>query len=117
MCAHCDGGMSVPSALDITADVIVAATALAGFIFVYLGSVAASFDSYEKTAQKSVLGRFQAKAWLSFVGFVFALVSALLALTGEWFKQECLAVSSVVLLLVAFAFVLYVALATVREIK
>ena len=105
----------MPSALGITGDVIVAATALAGFIFVYLGSVATSFDGYQKPEQHSVRGRYQVRAWLSFVGF--ALASALLALLAEWFQQACLAGSAVIFLFIALLFVLYVALATVREIS
>jgi uncharacterized membrane protein len=57
-----------------------AATALAGLILVFLGAISASFASYHKQEQAAVRARFQTRAWIAFVGFTLALLSAALAL-------------------------------------
>jgi hypothetical protein len=106
----------MPSAVNVAGDVIVAATALGGFIFVYLGAIAASFDTFEKIEKASVRAKFQMRGWLGFVGFVLALLSAALALLTEWLQQACLGFCALALLLGALFFVLYVALDTVRGI-
>src|SRR5947208_514902 len=87
--------------VEVVADVIVAATALAGLLIVYLGSVAAGYGSYERAAQATVRGAFQMRAWFAFVGIVLAIISAMLGLGAKWFHSACMANASIVLILVA----------------
>jgi hypothetical protein len=107
----------MPSALPVMGEVAGSATALAGLILVFLGAVATTFDSYQKAEQNSVKARYQRRAWFAFVGFVFALVSALLALAAKWLAIECIALAALVLLSLALIWVLFSALSAVREIK
>ncbi|MBE1207460.1 hypothetical protein [Aminobacter carboxidus] len=107
----------MPSALPVMGEVAGAAAALAGFILVFLGGIFASFDSYERTEKKSVLPRFQRRAWFGFVGFVLALASTFLALVAKWLTNECTAAVALVLLFIALIWVLYATLSDVREVS
>ena len=107
----------MPSAVKITPDVIVAATALAGLIFVYLGAAVTGFDGYAKSEQHAARRRYQRRVWLSSVGFVLALVSAFAALLAEWFELSYLAVASIVCLFIAFMVVLLIVLITVQAAR
>jgi hypothetical protein len=100
----------MPSAVNVAGDVASAATALAGLILVFLGAIASSFASYQKQEQASVRSRFQLRAWLAFVGFVLALLSAALAVAGRWLALECAALLAIVLLFVALIWVAFAAL-------
>ena len=105
------------SAIEIASDVIAASAALAGLILVYLGTLSASYGSYDAQARNSVKGRFQIRAWLAFVGFVVTILANAFALFGKWFHIECMAISSVIAFILALLWSAWVALATVREIK
>lgn len=107
----------MPSAIPIAGDVAGAATALAGLILVFLGATAASFESYQKQEQRSVIGRYQRRAWLAFVGFCLALLAVPLALVGKWYGQECAALVAAALLSVALIWVLLAALFAVMEVR
>lgn len=107
----------MPSALEITGDIASAATALAGLILVFIGTASTSFDAYEKQEQHAVRSRYQSRAWIAFIGFAFALLSAVFALLGKWLSQQCLSLLAIALLFVAFIFALFAALSAVREIK
>jgi hypothetical protein len=71
--------------LNVAGEVVGASTALAGLILVYLGSIAASYASYETTQQGSVRLSHQRRIWLAFIGFVFALGSSALA---DWLRMQ-----------------------------
>src|SRR5256885_1638039 len=88
-------------ALSVAGDVAAASVALAGLILVYLGSISASFDSYEKREQVAVLGKYQRRAWFAFVGFVLSLIAAALAIVSKWQGIDCAALASIVILLLA----------------
>jgi hypothetical protein len=53
-----------------------AAAALAGLLLVFLGAISTTFDGYERQEQGAVRGRYQRRAWLAFVGFIFAILAA-----------------------------------------
>lgn len=107
----------MPSAIGVAGDVASSAAALAGLILVFLGAIGTAFDGYQKQEQNSVRGRYQLRAWLAFVGFVLALLSTAFALMGEWLSSECAALVGLGLLFVSLAWVLFAALAAVREIR
>ena len=100
----------------VAGNVVTAATALAGLIFIYIGTLVTAFSSYQAQEQKSVRGRFLARAWLAFVGMALALLSAGLAIAGQWLANTCLATLSVWILLAAFAWAVLAAVLTIREI-
>jgi uncharacterized membrane protein len=91
----------------VSEEVVGAATALAGLILIYIGSQVASYGSYNAQEQKTVKGRFQARAWIAFVGFVLALLAAALGITGKWLGSACTSNVSVWALLAAFAWTLF----------
>ncbi|MGE5562718.1 MAG: hypothetical protein ACM3ZV_05335 [Bacillota bacterium] len=103
--------------LNVAGEVVGAATALAGLILVYLGSIAASYASYETTQQGSVRLSHQRRIWLAFIGFVFALSSSALAVVGKWIGSECSATIAVILLFIAFIWGIASALMTVLEVR
>jgi hypothetical protein len=105
------------SGLNVAGDVVTAATALAGLILVYLGSVATSFASFEKTQQSSVRASHQRRVWIAFVGLLFALASAAFAVIGKWIGSECCANVAVALLFIAFLWGIASALMTVLEVR
>jgi len=110
-------GAGTTGALGVAGDVATAAVALAGLILVFLGTLSTSFDSYQKTEQNAVRGKYQRRAWFSFVGFVLALLSAGLAISGKWLAIQCAALAGVVILFLSLLWVLVAALLLVMEIK
>lgn len=105
------------NALGIVGEVVTAATALAGLILVYLGSLASAFDGFEPDQKSSVRRRFTWRAWLAFVGMVVAILAGALAIVGGWLSVPCLAGAAVALLLIAFLWGIALALLTVLEIR
>lgn len=105
------------AATEVAGDVLQAATALGGLLLVFIGAVAAGFDSYDKASQASVRAKYQRRGWLAFVGFFLALVSAGLALAGKWATNSCLVIGAVVCLGFAFVAVTAAALISVMAIK
>jgi membrane protein YqaA with SNARE-associated domain len=104
------------STIELAGDVVTAATALAGLLLVFMGAVAASFDSYQPQERKAVAGRYQRRAWFAFIGFVLAILSAVLALLAKWLHIECLAVTALAFLAIGFVWALLAAFFSVREI-
>jgi hypothetical protein len=102
---------------EVAGDVVTGATALAGLILVYLGSVASGFAGFEREQQATVRHGFQRRAWFSFVGMVLAISAAMLALIGKWLQNACVAGSAIVLLLIALIWGISLALLTAREIR
>jgi uncharacterized membrane protein YiaA len=109
--------MAIPSAVEVSGDVVSASTALAGLILVFLGATSTSYDSYQATERGAVRSRYQRRAWFAFTGFALALLSVLLALIGKWLHQECAAVAAMVIFVVALFWTLLAAVFSVREIK
>lgn len=107
----------MPSAVNVAGEVASAATALAGLVLVFLGAIASSYGTYEKTAQAAVRGRFQTRAWFAFVGLVLSLLAGLLAVVAKWLTNECAGLAAIVLLFIALIWVLLAALSAVREIR
>lgn len=107
----------MPSAIGVAGDVATSAMALAGLILIFLGAISTSFDSYQKTEQNTVRGRYQLRAWFAFVGLVLALIAACLAISGKWLTSECAALASIAILFVSLIWVLLAALSAVRQIR
>jgi len=103
--------------LGVAGDVATSAVALAGLILVFLGSTVAGFETYQRQEKGSVLGRYQRRAWLSLVGFVFSLVSAAFGIVAKWLHNECAALAAMYTLFLAFALVLVAAVIVVRDIR
>jgi hypothetical protein len=92
------------------------ATALAGLILVFLGGIVNAYETYDTAEKKAVRKKFRKRAWLSFVGFLFAIFSALSALSLVYFDSLLLEQFSFVTVLVSFGFVIALALLAVKEI-
>lgn len=103
--------------ISIAGETVTAATALAGLILVYLGSLAASFGTYQPAEKKTVKGGFQRRAWVAFIGLVLALIAAALGVVGKWLPNECVADAATVLLLISFVWGVGIALITTLEIS
>jgi hypothetical protein len=58
--------MAIPSAVEVSGDVVSASTALAGLILVFLGATSTSYDSYQATERGAVRSRYQRRAWFAF---------------------------------------------------
>lgn len=110
-------GPGIVGALGVAGDVAAASVALAGLILVFLGAISTAFDSYQKTEQNAVRGKYQRRAWFAFIGFVLALISAGLAISGKWLGIQCAALGGVVVLFLSLFWVLMAALLLVMEIK
>jgi hypothetical protein len=104
-------------AIEIASDVVTAATALAGLILVYVGSVVTGYATYDPQQQHAVRAAFRRRAWIAIVGFLIAILSAACAVLGKWLHNECAASAAIVLLLVALAWAAGTAVASVWEIN
>ena len=93
--------MTEPS--EIGGDVVAGASALAGFILVYLGAIVTSYAGYHTDQQYSVKGAFQRRAWSAVFGIALALASVAAGLAGKWFASERWATVGVYLLFITLA--------------
>lgn len=103
--------------LSVSGEIVTAGTALAGLILIYIGALVTSYGSFAATEQKSVKGKFQQRAWLAFVGLFLAMLAASLAILGKWTQSPCATNAAAIIILVAFAWGLFVTVAAVREIR
>jgi len=67
--------------------------------------------------QASVRRTFQTRAWLAFVGIIFAILAAVLALIGKWLNNQFIAGDSIILLLLALLWGSGVALVAVLDVR
>jgi phosphatidylglycerophosphate synthase len=107
----------MPSAVNVAGEVASAATALAGLLLVFLGLISNSYGAYQAQERGTVRARYQMRAWFAFVGFVLALLSALLALVGKWLANDCAAIVALAVLAVSVVWAFFAGLLSVREIK
>jgi sulfite exporter TauE/SafE len=91
-------------------------TALAGLVLVFLGAIAAAFDSYEKVDKNAARPKYRARARLALGGFGSSLSAAALALGAHWGHPCGLLYSALVLLGLAFALVSWAAFQSVADI-
>ena len=92
------------------------ATALAGLILVFLGGIINAYESYAPSERKSVRKKFRSRAFVSFIGFLFAILSSLSALALFYFDSLILENFSVATVLISFAFAIALAVQAVKEI-
>ncbi|MCP3472406.1 hypothetical protein NLM33_19015 [Bradyrhizobium sp. CCGUVB1N3] len=103
--------------IEVGGDISAAATALAGLLLVFLGAIAVAFEGYQPQERNPIRGRYQRRAWLGFVGFVFAILAAATGIAGKAFHQECIALIGALCLVVALIMSLLVALFSALEIR
>lgn len=101
----------------VSQEVVGAATALAGLILIYIGVLVSSYGSYQAQEQRAVRTKFQVRAWIAFVGFSLAILSAVLGVLGKWLGSVCTGNASVIVLLAAFVWTVFAAVQTIREIS
>jgi hypothetical protein len=70
--------------LPLAGDIVAASAALAGLLIVYLGGVASEYASFAKTAQASVRGSFQSRAWFAVGGVLFSVFACGSAALAKW---------------------------------
>ena len=103
--------------IGIAGDVITGATALAGLILVYLGSVASGFAGFEREQQRTIKSSFQLRVWFGFGGMVVAIFSAALALVGKSVNNGCIVAAAIALLFIALLWGIAIAFLTAREVR
>jgi uncharacterized membrane protein YhaH (DUF805 family) len=104
-------------AVEVGGDVSAAAAALAGLLLVFLGSLSTTFDGYQKQEQGTVRGRYQRRAWVAFIGFIFAILAAAGGIAGKALHQECIAIAAITCLVIALAVSLLAALFSAMELR
>lgn len=88
-----------------------------GLFLVYVGAASAFYFGYPPTAQTSVKGRFQVRAWLGVVGALLSAIAAALALIAKWGAIDAMAYSSIVLMILALAWATFVTVLTATDIN
>jgi hypothetical protein len=83
--------------LPLAGDIVAASAALAGLLIVYLGGVAGEYAAFTKTAQASVRGSFQSRAWFAVLGVVFSIFACGSAALAKWQASPLVAGVSLVL--------------------
>ena len=91
-------------------------TALAGLILVFLGGTINAYETYNPLEKQSVRKKYRMRAWMSFAGFLFAILSALSALAYNWINTLYLEYVSLAAILISFGFVVVLATLTVKEV-
>jgi hypothetical protein len=104
------------SAGEISGDITAAASALAGLLLVYIGSLSASFATYQPTERRAVVSSYKRRAWFAFIGLAIFLVTVVLSLFGKLLVVPCLVLAALALLIIATIWTLVTAIFTVQEI-
>jgi hypothetical protein len=107
----------MPDGMSIAGDIIQAAAALAGLLVIFVGNAVASFGTYTKPEQRSVLAVHKQRAWFGFLGVFLALSAVFLAVLAKWNDLNGLAVAAGILLLLALVWSAVCAWSAAREIK
>jgi len=102
--------------ISASGETVTAATALAGLILVYLGTLANGFSTFQPAEKKTVREKYKRRASFACIGIIFGLVSAALGVLGKWLPNENCADLSIVFLLVTFGWCVVVAILTSKEI-
>ena len=92
------------------------ATALAGLILVFLGGIVNAYESYDPIEKRAVQKKFRRRARICFIGFLFAILSALSALVLVYIDSLLLEHFSIATVLISFGFVIALAILAVKEI-
>jgi hypothetical protein len=103
--------------LGIAGDIASAGTALAGLLLVFMGSIATSFDTYEKTEKRTVLSRYRYRIWFAFLGLLLSLIAAVISLIAKangWGFGAWVAFWA---LLVGFVFAIAAAIRAALDVK
>jgi hypothetical protein len=104
--------------MEVSGDVVAAATTLAGLVLVFLGVTYTSFESYAPVQRGPTLrARYKRRAWFIFTGFALAVFAALLALAGKWLHQECLSLAGLAIFTASSLWVVAAAVLLVRDIQ
>jgi hypothetical protein len=74
--------------IEVGGDISAASAALAGLLLVFLGALAVAFEGFQPQERNPVRGRYQRRAWLAFVGFLFAIVATAAGIAGKAFHQS-----------------------------
>ena len=109
--------METGGAIGVAGDVATSAVALAGLVLVFLGATSTSFDTYEATEKRAVLGRYRRRAWFAFVGFILSLSAAVLGILAKWLHIECAAIDAIFLLGFGLLWILVVAIVAILDIR
>jgi uncharacterized membrane protein len=107
----------MPGIIEVGGDISAAAAALAGLLLVFLGALAVAFEGYQPQERNPIRSRYQRRAWLAFIGFLFAILATAAGIVGKAFHQECLAIIGMVCLAIALIVSLLVALFSALEIR
>jgi hypothetical protein len=102
---------------ELAGDIIAGASAFAGLIIIYVGSVATAYSGYRREEQRSVRAKFRRRATIGAVGVGLAASSAGLALCGKWASSNLLVGSAAILMLVTLLWGVGVTVASVLEIR
>lgn len=110
------GGAQHMNGSSVSGEVVTAGTALAGFVLIYIGSLATAFEARAPGGERNAVRlKFLVRAWLAFVGFAFALLAAVLAILGKWLTSDCASNVSVWAILIAFVASTFATVQTIRE--
>jgi tellurite resistance protein TehA-like permease len=110
--------LAMAGALEVSGDLIAAATTLAGLVLVFIGATSTGYEGYPaEMRDRALRKRFRRRAWFGFTGFALSVVAAFLALVGKWFHQEWSAFAAVALFIIALIWVIVAAYLSVRDIR
>jgi hypothetical protein len=110
--------VALPSAIEVSGDVLASATTLAGLVLVFLGATYTSYEAYPAIMRDTkVRARYRRRAWFGFAGFALALLAASAALLGKWLHEERSALAAIGLFGTAMVWVVVAAVLAVRDIR
>ncbi len=110
--------MATSHILDVSGDVVGAASALAGLVLVFLGATSASYKSYDPLLRvKNIRARFRWRAWFGFIGLCLALLTVALALYGKVTESITAVEIALSIFVIAIGWLLIAALFSVLDIK
>ncbi len=91
-------------------------TALAGLILIFFGGMIVAYEAYDPTAKLFVRKKYLIRTWMSFSGFLSALLSALAALSWYWFDSIHIVNLSLVAFLISCLILVIVAILAAKEV-
>lgn len=110
--------MIFPSAMELSSDVLAAATTLAGLVLIFLAATVGRYLSTPGLLKDTkTRANYRRRAWFVFWPFLSAVAAALFSLFGKWFQYEPLVFAAVVAFVLSALWAIAAAFRMVREIE
>lgn len=102
--------------IEASGDIASASTAMGGLLLVFIGAITTSLATYRTEDQQAVRPKFKNRARLALVGFLFALLAAVLSICAKISGFDSFAVAAAISIGLSFISVCFAAITAYRDL-